>query len=267
MKTRQIFGTLVIVIALLASHVQVASAATTKFRIRNKIGTLTDVKLTGPAIYTVPARPGVTTVVIEKGTYTYSYYACGKTYTGTINVRSTNDELELPKCPVSSAAATGTSTSTNAIQVRINNRTGATLTLTLRGPATYYLELISGMNKIQVAKGTYTYSYYACGTTLTGTFKATSTNAELKLPPCPAAGSTNVEGGKTTRIKVKNDTGGNMTLYLYGPANYTLTLIPGINLIYVVKGKYTYYAYSVCGYKSDVIEIKPGFEWRWWCNK
>ncbi|TAK13775.1 MAG: hypothetical protein EPO32_04170 [Anaerolineae bacterium] len=265
MKARQVTGTLFLLLVLLASTVQVAFATTAMFKIYNKTGGQITITLTGPKIYAILLKFGASNVEVERGTYNYSYYACGKTFTGTVVVKPSSSTLELPKCPVTAAAATGSTAGTNTIQVRINNRTGVKLWITLRGPATYTLEMLSGLNKILVAKGTYTYSYEACGKTNTGTFKATSPNVELKLPPCTVVGSDG-EKAQTLRLKIQNDTGANMTLYLYGPANYTFTITPGVNQVYVVKGTYTYYNYTACGYTSGTIVVKPQQVWRWWCN-
>ena len=69
-------------------------------------------------------------------------------------------------------------------------------------------------------------------------------------------------------ILVINDTGGNISIDLSGPASYNFNIPPGQQNIYVIPGTYNYTARG-CGsaVESGTENLsKSGDDWRWWCQ-
>ena len=148
------------------------------------------------------------------------------------------------------------------VNVQFQNKTGASVRITLTGPATVYLTLNTGKTKSELVPGTYKYSYTACGKTNTGTFKVKKAGATLTLPKCGKEGGAKAAG--EGKIKIKNDTSGTITIYLTGPQNYTFYVSPGTSQLKVAKGKYDYTAYG-CGGSTDSGTIKAGGNLKFFC--
>jgi hypothetical protein len=149
--------------AFARSDAQNATAATTNsfLTVANKsIGTVT-VTLTGPGTYTIFAPVGITTKEIPKGTYRYSYKACGLDYTGTLKATGGKSKLSIAKCKTA-----------NLI---IMNFTDSTLTVNLSGPATYYYSVPahSAMRAV-ILRGVYRHSSVCHGKSFSGTWTITS---------------------------------------------------------------------------------------------
>lgn len=142
------------------------------------------------------------------------------------------------------------------VPVQFQNKTGASIVITLTGPTTVYLTLNTGKTKSELIPGTYHYSYFACDKTNTGTFKA-KTGATLTLPKCKKS------GGGSGKITVKNATDGTITIYLIGPKNYVFYVPIGTTKLDVVRGKYSFTAYG-CG-DVDTGTIKTGGHLSYWC--
>jgi hypothetical protein len=136
--------------------------------------------------------------------------------------------------------------------VQFTNQTGSVVHITLTGPATVYLTLATGKTKSELVPGIYHYSYFACNSTLTGTFRAKHAGANLVLRKCPK-----VKGTGEAKIKIKNETGATMVIYLTGPQYYTFYVATGTYSFKVQKGKYQYTAYG-CGGASTTGTIRPG---------
>lgn len=149
------------------------------------------------------------------------------------------------------------------VNVQFQNKTGSSVRITLTGPATVYLTLGNGKTKGELVPGTYKYSYEACGKTNTGTFKVKKAGDTLVLPKCKSGGGGGNSGGEG-KIKIKNDTGGTITIYLTGPKNYTFYVSPGTTQLSVAKGKYNYTAYG-CGGSTDTGTIKAGGNLKFFC--
>ena len=64
---------------------------------------------------------------------------------------------------------------------------------------------------------------------------------------------------------MKNDTGGQVTLYLTGPAAFTFYLATGNQDISICPGSYSYTAYG-CGGASRNGTIRDGEELKFWCE-
>ncbi len=75
------------------------------------------------------------------------------------------------------------------------------------------------------------------------------------VPACDASSS----------IEISNTTGGQVTLYLNGPANYTYNLGTGGTTLYVCPGEYSYTAYG-CGGASDSGYMYSGEAHEFYCS-
>jgi hypothetical protein len=146
----------------------------------------------------------------------------------------------------------------------INNQSGANLTLTLSGPASYYFPLGGGKTKVQVARGKYQYRYYACGAYQSGDLEVKKANQKFLIKKCAAAKPAS-KPANTVKVNLVNDTGGVLTITLSGANSYTFTVAAGKAKLYLVKGKYTYTVRAICGVKSGTVNIRGGLRWRWWC--
>lgn len=160
-------------------------------------------------------------------------------------------------------AYAGEKASSDTVQVQIQNKTGSDVTLTLTGPATYYLHLKTGKNKADVLPGNYSYSYQACGKTNTGKFNVKKNGGNLTLPKC--ANSSGKVAGEV-KVTIKNYTGGSITIYLTGPQSYVFNFASGTSKMYVTAGTYNYTVYG-CG--TSITGTKKfkggGLTWSFWC--
>ena len=147
------------------------------------------------------------------------------------------------------------------VQVQFQNKTGSSVRITLTGPATVYLTLNTGKTKTEMIPGTYRYSYNACGTTNTGTFKVKA-GANLALPKCKSGG-----GGSAGEKKqaITNNTGGTLTMILSGPHSYTFYVATGRSQISLVKGTYNYTIYGCGAVLTGSRKLPGGGNWVFWC--
>ena len=136
----------------------------------------------------------------------------------------------------------------------VDNKTGSTVTITLSGAGSYTIRAVPGKSSTAVAPGKYKFSYRACGANKTGTITVLSNPAKLTIAKCVMA-----------NITIQNDTGGNVSLSLTGPASYFFTLGTGKSKITAIKGKYDYRVSGVCGSKTGTVTLGKGLVWRWWC--
>ena len=123
---------------------------------------------------------------------------------------------------------------------------GTAIYLNFIGPANYYRSLVPGVTKIDVEKGKYTYTYYACGGYREGKIEVKKANTKLILPGCGSSSA----GKNMMKFTVFNRTGGYITLELTGPRDYSFGLPRGETVLEVIKGKYKYTAWG-CGRTSD----------------
>ena len=136
----------------------------------------------------------------------------------------------------------------------VDNKTGATVTITLNGAGSYTIRAVPGKSSTAVTPGKYKFSYKACGATKTGNIAVLANGAKLAIAKCVMA-----------NVTIQNDTGGNVSLSLNGPASYFFTLATGRTKITAIKGKYDYRLAGICGSKTGTINLGKGLVWRWWC--
>ena len=236
-----------------SSHVQV--------NFQNKTGEALRIQLIGPQTFWFTLASGKTSQDLPLGTYRYSYSYCGETVTGTFNIKKKNATLKLDKCKAGNAAAVSGDT-----VVTFRNQTGEIIRLQLTGPQTVWLTLATGNTKDELPAGTYRYSYNACdGETFTGSFNVKGKTSILKLLKCKNSQATS---GKLIKVAVKNNTGGSLSIYLFGDQSYTFYVGTGTTKIEVAPGKYQYTVYgcggaSIGGTKSF---RGGGNNWMFWCQ-
>jgi hypothetical protein len=122
--------------------------------------------------------------------------------------------------------------------------------------AFYYLSTQAGETKVFTPeRGMYNYTFYSCGTSVSGTIDLTRQQV-LHAPPCgsktPGTGYNPgfIDGGdllKLVRIELENDTTGSALIIMEGPATFVFTIAKGVTKNYTVpKGIYSYTMYG-CG--------------------
>jgi hypothetical protein len=86
--------------------------------------------------------------------------------------------------------------------------------------------------------------------------------------PQPAATPTTKAppAGKTVSVKILNNTGGNITINLSGPATYSFNIAAGNSTIKVLPGSYTYTVWGCGTTASGTVKLKEGYEWTWYCK-
>jgi hypothetical protein len=72
--------------------------------------------------------------------------------------------------------------------------------------------------------------------------------------------------GKTVSIKIVNNTGGNLSINLSGPASYSFNFPAGNHTMQVLPGTYTYTVWGCGTSASGTQKLSKGFEWTWYCN-
>jgi hypothetical protein len=168
--------------------------------------------------------------------------------------------------PAAAQAAQPATGSNTALKLVINNQTGANVYLSLSGVNSYYFTLGAGKTSVEVLQGKYQYRYLACGANQTGTLEVKKANQKFVLKKCAADKKASSKPANTVKVNMINQSGGVMTMILSGPTTYRLTVPNGKSQFLVVKGKYTYTVYGVCGSKSGTVNIRNRIRWRWWCK-
>ena len=156
---------------------------------------------------------GISKYDVLPGTYTYSYTAYGRYTEGSLEILKNGVQLKI---------------SSQAVKVRINNKTGVAITLRLEGPQIKNISVPPGKLKIDVWKGSYTYSFSAYGLYKTGTIDFLSNRSDLVLEKL------------TANLKIDNRSGAQVILSLSGTRSYNLTVPTGKTKVEVLKGDYSY---------------------------
>jgi hypothetical protein len=234
-----------------------AVATPSRLEIANKSGASVYLTMKGPQTLYLTVSPGTTKVELLKGTYQYSYWACGVQETGTVVVKASG-KLLIPQC----GSAGG---SKKLPQLVVVNKNKTTVTVYIYGPTYHTVVAKPGKTKLPVSEGTYQYSFNTdCGGYQSGSIQVKKSGAQLIIPACKTdkAG----KGDKTVKVTIVNETSGTLTLILSGPANYTFYLQPGKTKIDVLQGKYEYSAYGCSDSEFGSVRLRSGFKWYWYCS-
>lgn len=233
---------LLTVFAIALATVAPALAATSwDLNIHNNTEDDVKVTLTGPKNYSFTLEPGKWTKTVVEGTYKYSYTTCGTKQSGEVTVENDHTWIYIVTCADEALYA----------KFVVDSHLGQALTLHMVGPQSYDLAIELGTNRfLDIQTGYYTYSYDACGTTLTGEVRVLKNGtvnlilyaceqlANHPLLPITSAPS-NLRIGSHYAFPVR--------ITLLGPNNYSFELVTGLNRLNVALGTYSYFftAYGV----------------------
>ena len=142
---------------------------------------------------------------------------------------------------------------TGTVKVVFNNKTAEQVRISLTGPATYSFKLPTGKSNQQVLPGRYRYTYTACGVQKRGSVTLKTSGDNLVIDECPRVPLTLPE---TYRVVVNNKTGETVSLLVYTPERFTISLQPGKTELDLRPGSYGY-RYTACqklhlgGFEAD----------------
>lgn len=134
-------------------------------RIVNKTGADVRITLQGKVPYFLSAAAGNSRHIIRRGNYEASYYACGAWQSSDLKVDKNAFDFTIPSCYTPTAGG---------VKVIIVNDTHGMVTIHLTGPQEYWFYLPAGRQTIEVVKGTYDYTVWGCGDSMSGSKKITS---------------------------------------------------------------------------------------------
>lgn len=200
-----------------------ADASDPELVINNQTGAVFYVTLTGPASYTVQVAAGKNTIVVVKGEYTLSFYACNAQQTRTVNVKKNGASIKLT-CDVPKTGKTP--------KLTIDNK-AAPMYVTFTGTKTYSLYATTGKTDFEVEPGTYEVSYFACGAQTTVEFVVKKKGGTFKIS-CLDVTFFNLNDSSIVGLE------------LSGPADYYFSLPPGKKSFQMVPGTYDYELSGPC---------------------
>lgn len=217
---------------------------TANINIQNTSGAQVILSLAGTRYYNLTVPTGKTKVEVLKGKYKHSYWDHGVFESGEIDIQSEQATLTLPN---------------KIATLRISNKSGADLRISLKGKIPYYLSATAGTSRHVIRRGTYEYSYYACGKWQSGELKIDKNAFEFQIPSCQKATS----GG--VKVVLLNSTQGLITLHLIGPEEYWFRLYAGRQTVQIVKGTYDFTLWGCGDVDTGTVKIKTKGEWSFWC--
>ncbi|MDX1409577.1 MAG: hypothetical protein R3330_15625, partial [Saprospiraceae bacterium] len=249
-----------IILALLLSGVPGTARAAEEVdvMVNNKNSFTITLTFVGLNIYQFELAPGKTTIQIERGDYTHSYYGCGQLNFQDFTAKLKNNEIVVENCnnPPGKAA----DPAENERMLSIRNHTATTFPITLIGLESnkdYVFTLYPGNNKLYVARGNYSYSYYACSALHYGTVNVPGRGAEMEITTCSSNQNGDSLTANLTEFKVKNNTEDTVILQLNGIIDYLFTVTGSGEYLTVEKGYYQYTQWA-CGTTYDgVIQVTP----------
>lgn len=139
-----------------------------KFVVDSHMEALT-LKLVGPESYDLTITLGTNKFIsLRTGFYAYTYDACGTTLGGEVRITKNGEaRITLYSCEQAIFRAVTTLEPSN---LRIGSHFAFPVKISLVGPVNYTFQLVTGLNRLNVIRGAYTYSYTAFGHTSTGSF-------------------------------------------------------------------------------------------------
>ncbi len=228
----------------------------------NKTGEVFWMTFTGPKTAYHQATLPKSTVMLPKGTYTYTYYACGQQNTEKITVKK-KESIQL-SCKTAKGGDEDKGGAGGKVKITFNNQTGEVFWITLKGKATVYHQAVVGKSTVELEKGNYNYSYFACGKQTTKGINLKKTET-IKLS-CGGSGGKDDDAKKgAVKVIIQNNTGGVISLYLVGPETYTFQLPAGKQRINIVAGNYQYTVWGCGGVSQGSEKLSGGTTWTWWC--
>jgi hypothetical protein len=153
-----------------------------KFVVDSHLDAVT-LKLTGPSSYDLAVTLGTNKFIsLQVGSYAYSYDACGGTWTGTVDItKNGKGRITLYSCEQS--AFRNTMVEDNPSNLRIGSHYAFPVRLNLFGNTNYSFEIIPGLNRLNVLRGQYSYSFVAYCQTRTGSINVGEPGVTIILSP------------------------------------------------------------------------------------
>lgn len=154
-----------------------------KFVIDSHLDSVT-LKLTGPVNYDLAATLGSNKYVsLQTGLYAYSYDACGGTWGGTVQItKNGKARLTLYSCE-QSQFRTLMATEDVPSNLRIGSHYAFPVRLNMFGLVNYSFDIVPGLNRLNVIRGSYSYSYTAYGQVHTGSVNVTEAGVTVIISP------------------------------------------------------------------------------------
>jgi hypothetical protein len=160
-----------------------APAEYAKFVVDSHLGDPITLELVGPETYSLSIELGSNKFLqLQTGVYVYSYTACGGTISGEVRVtKNGQGGLILYACEqMANRFDNSVATPSN---LRIASHYAFPIRVTLLGPANYSVELVLGLNRLNVEPGTYSYFYTAYGQNRSGTFSVNEIGTTIIFSP------------------------------------------------------------------------------------
>lgn len=195
----------------------------------NKTGNRIYLQLSGQQNVSFWLEPGKAKIELEKGIYQYSYYADGGYEKGGFKLKGSGITVNLLL---------------NRNTLTIKSQINEDFFIRLNGPRTYYNLISKGNNKFDLVPGTYSYSFFADGETITGVVNLRKGDKSIVLKLV------------RSNLRIINKSGGNIYISIRGANNYSQTFGGGKTVISVIPGNYSYAYYFDGEYFSGIIKVK-----------
>ena len=155
-----------------------------KFVVDSHLDSVT-LKLTGPASYDLAATLGSNKFIsLQVGDYAYSYDACGGTWTGTLNIpKNGTGRITIYSCEQASFRNAMANVDESPSNLRIGSHYAFPVRMNFFGNVNYSFEIVPGLNRLNVLRGQYTFSYVAYGQTRTGSVNVTEAGVSFIISP------------------------------------------------------------------------------------
>jgi hypothetical protein len=141
------------------------------------------------------------------------------------------------------------------VENKTTKRVDIVLTLGTSDTPVYTIYANPGRTQLDVKPGVYKYKYTACGQEFTGTLKAKSSKAKIKIAAC-----------KTSNIVIINRSSTTLFISLYGAETYNVTVpSESVYRLVVIRGDYRYTATWCGSSKNSTISAKAkSYRWMFW---
>lgn len=241
-------GLLVLIILIGGIAGEARAATDYEVLVKNRNSHAITLSFVGLKVYQFDLPPGNTRIQVERGTYTTSYYGCGKLNFEQLTVKPKDNVLDLdcdaPYDPFAAAK------DPNLELLKVRNLAAQTISFLLVGidnNTDYWFTLTPATNSLYVKPGTYRYSYFACSAYHTGNITVKQfRNTEMGITNCATSANGAANTPNLITFKIKNNTNGDLIVKLNGQFDYLFTVNGPSAYVTAEKGYYTYTLYG-CG--------------------
>lgn len=251
---------LLVLILLIGGVAGNASAATEyDVTVKNRNSHAITLSFVGLKVYQFDLPPGNTTLQLERGTYTSSYYGCGQLNFEQITVKPKDNVLDLDCDAPYDPSVDANDPSLKLLFVQ--NHTGQKIDFLLVGldnNTDYWFSLVPGSNQLYVKPGTYQFSYFACSTFHRGNITVNQyRGADMDLSTCLTSANGAPITPNMAEFKVKNNTNGVLVIQLQGQYDYLFTVNGASAILTAEKGFYNYTLYGCQKTFTGVLMVGP----------